>query len=257
MPGDRPADGGAAYDGTPSFGFDELGELFADLDTKLQERGAEGEILIVGGAMMVIAYRAGRVTTDVDCAIVEGRVAVTEGAREIAKERGLSPYWLNEAVTMRHWPTAGTDKGEMTVFSGDALTIRGAGPERMMAMKLHSGRPADEGDIAALAVALELDDPVRGTWMHSSAYPGEELSEEARGMLERGTEHARRLREAEGRGKNTGRPSEERTDAVAEKTAEAKPDPVVPVVRGARSPVGRPQETPTQDRGHGRGSGRG
>ena len=76
-------------------------ELFDRLNEKLKQADQQGELYIVGGAMMALAHDAKRVTEDVDSHIRRGRAAVTRAVAELADEEGLSKYWLNEAVTMR------------------------------------------------------------------------------------------------------------------------------------------------------------
>ena len=78
--------------------------LFGRLNDKLADAGQEGEIYIVGGAMMALAHHSERATEDIDAHIRKGRRAVNKAVQEIATEEDLSRYWLNEAVTMQHLP---------------------------------------------------------------------------------------------------------------------------------------------------------
>ena len=86
-------------------------ELFDRLNEKLRQADQHAEVYIVGGAMMALAHDAQRVTDDVDSHIRRGRDAITRAVAEIAAEEGLSKYWLNEAVTLRHLPED-PDRGE-------------------------------------------------------------------------------------------------------------------------------------------------
>ena len=52
-------------------------ELFDRLNEKLKQADQQGELYIVGGAMMALAHDAKRVTEDVDSHIRRGRDAVT------------------------------------------------------------------------------------------------------------------------------------------------------------------------------------
>ena len=121
-------------------------ELFDRLNEKLKQADQQGELYNVGGAMMALAHDAKRVTADVDSPIRRGRDAVTRAVAEIADEEGLSRYWLNEAVTMRYLPED-PDRGERQVYANSHLTIAGASTRRMIAMKLHAGRPPDLADL--------------------------------------------------------------------------------------------------------------
>ena len=99
--------------------------------------------------MMALAHDGKRVIADVDSHIRRGRDAVTRAVTEIADEEGLSRYLLNEAVTMRHLPED-PDRGERQVYANSHLTIVGASTKRMIAMKLHAGRPPDLVDLDIL-----------------------------------------------------------------------------------------------------------
>ena len=60
------------------------------LNEKLKQADRQGEVYIVGGAMMALAHDAKRVTEDVDSHIRTGRDAVTRAVAEIADEEGMS-----------------------------------------------------------------------------------------------------------------------------------------------------------------------
>ena len=78
--------------------------MFDRLNEKLKQVDQQGELYIVGGAMMALARDGKRVTADVDSHIGRGRDAVTRAVAEIADEEGLSRHWLSEAVTTRYLP---------------------------------------------------------------------------------------------------------------------------------------------------------
>ena len=63
-------------------------ELFDRLNEKLKQADQQGELYIVGGAMMALAHDAKRVTADVDLHIRRGRAAVTRGGRRARGRRG-------------------------------------------------------------------------------------------------------------------------------------------------------------------------
>ena len=121
-------------------------ELFNRLNEKLKQ----ADVYIVGGAMMVLARDAKRVTEDVDSHICRGRDATTRAVTEIAdEERLLSKGWLNEVVTKRYL-LKNPDRGERCVYGHSRLTIAGTSTNRMIAMKLHAGRPPDLADLGIL-----------------------------------------------------------------------------------------------------------
>jgi hypothetical protein len=76
----------------------ELERAFALLGERLARRGVVADVFVVGGAAMALAYDAARVTRDVDARFVPHGIVVDE-ARQVAKDLGLPPWWLNEQAT--------------------------------------------------------------------------------------------------------------------------------------------------------------
>jgi hypothetical protein len=67
------------------------------LSQELEKQELKGEILIVGGSAMVIAFKARISTKDID-AIFEPKAKIYEISKEIAKNQDLPEDWLNDAV---------------------------------------------------------------------------------------------------------------------------------------------------------------
>lgn len=76
---------------------DEILRLLTLLGRRLDDRELQGEMYIVGGAAMALAFDKRRSTRDID-AVFEPKVAIYEEAAEMARELGLPPGWLNDAV---------------------------------------------------------------------------------------------------------------------------------------------------------------
>jgi hypothetical protein len=118
----------------------------------LQNRGLQGDLYLVGGAAMAVAYDARRSTRQVD-AIFEPKLAIYEAAAAMARDRGLPPDWLNDAV-----------KGFITVrdpYDGVAIDLPGlrvqaASPQMLLALKVLAARVGDDDDVAWLAQHLGL-----------------------------------------------------------------------------------------------------
>ncbi len=153
-------------------------ELFDRLNEKLRQADQHAEMYIVGGAMMALAHDAQRVTDDVDSHIRRGRDAVNRAVAEIAGEVGLSKYWLNEAVTLRHLPEE-PDRGERRVYTNTNLTIEGASTRRMIAMKLHAGRSPDLADLDILLEAAGVTTRREAERLHELTYGSEPMAAEA------------------------------------------------------------------------------
>ena len=169
-------------------------ELFDRLNDKLKQADQHAELYIVGGAMMALAHDAQRVTDDVDSHIRRGREAVTKAAAELAGEEGLSKYWLNEAVTLRHMPQE-PDRGARRVYINTHLTIEGASTRRMIAMKLHAGRSPDLADLDVLLKAAGVTTRREAERLHELTYGTEPMAAEADLFLIERYVHRRRERD--------------------------------------------------------------
>lgn len=62
----------------------------AALDRELERSGIRGELFVVGGAAMALAYDARRATVDVDATFVPA-AEVRQAARRVADDLGLEP----------------------------------------------------------------------------------------------------------------------------------------------------------------------
>jgi len=103
------------------------------------------ELMLVGGAVMVLAYQARLSTRDVDVVIVAPRGAegrVRQLAARVAAERGWPDDWLNDAAKGY---MVGVSAGEVLV-SVPGLTARAPSVAQLLAMKLSAWR--DDVDIA-------------------------------------------------------------------------------------------------------------
>ena len=70
--------------------------LLEELANELGQRGARGQIYLIGGAAMSLGFRVERRTEDLDGRIDRGHDAVQEAAEAVAKRHGLAEDWLNE-----------------------------------------------------------------------------------------------------------------------------------------------------------------
>ena len=119
----------------------------------LDERGIEGEMYLVGGAAIALAYDARRSTRDID-AVFEPKMAIYEAADEVARRLGLPVTWLNDAVKGF---LAGDDPAASPVLDVPGLRCLAASPRMLLALKVLAHRVGeDEDDVRLLAKRLEL-----------------------------------------------------------------------------------------------------
>lgn len=118
---------------------EDIHRLFELLDEELHATDVEGELYVVGGAVMCLALAARDATRDVD-AIFRPTREVRQAAARVADRAGVPRGWLNDAV-----------KGFLA-GSGDFdpflelpnLRVFVARPEYLLAMKCASMRLGEE-----------------------------------------------------------------------------------------------------------------
>lgn len=148
-------------------GIERLGQLAV-------ESGIRIEMVLVGGALMVLRFDARESTHDVDVAILMPAEAgkVREFARTVAAERGWSDDWLKDGAKGY---LIGLSSGPV-VLSAPGVEVRSPSIAQVLAMKLSAWR--DDVDIAD---ASRLLDEMKGDrdeiWQEVEPYliPGTEL----------------------------------------------------------------------------------
>jgi hypothetical protein len=140
----------------------------------LDSLGLPAEILVGGGAALVLLYDARQATRDVDAFVFSSTdpTAVRQAAREVAEPLGLPEDWLNDgAKGYLH----GLIPGEV-LFQRRSLTVRAIGVQQLLAMKLSAWR--DDIDISDARLLLSKMQGDRSQiWIAIEPYlvPGREL----------------------------------------------------------------------------------
>jgi len=148
-------------------GIERLGQLAV-------ESGIKVELILIGGALMVLRFRARESTRDVDVAILAPTDAqkVRELARRVGEENGWPDDWLNDGAKGY---LIGLSSGPV-VLSAPGIEVRSPDTAQLLAMKLSAWR--DDVDIADASRLLEEIDGDRAEiWQEVERYliPGDEL----------------------------------------------------------------------------------
>jgi len=127
--------------------------LLTELGSRLNAKGVEGTIYIIGGAAIALEFDSRRVTADID-EIFEPATTVRGEASSMATELGLPTDWLNSNA--RPWVPGGDENA--VLFDVPGLAIAVASPQHLLAMKMAASRPRDIADLDILFRALDIQD---------------------------------------------------------------------------------------------------
>lgn len=133
----------------------DIRRLLELLNEELRRTGTVGEIYLVGGAVMCLAYDARPSTRDVD-AVFRPAEKVREAARRVATRAGMDDHWLNDAVK----GYISTHGDFASFLELDHLRVMTAQPEYLLAMKCLAMRIGaefhDEEDVRFLLRLLDI-----------------------------------------------------------------------------------------------------
>lgn len=148
-------------------GLERLGRLAVDSGTNI-------ELVLIGGALMVLRFEARESTRDVDVAILAPVEAdkVRDLARAVAAERGWPDDWLNDGAKGY---LIGLSNGPV-IFSAPGIEVRSPSIAQLLAMKLSAWR--DDLDVAdARRLLEEITGDRDEVWREIELFlvPGDEL----------------------------------------------------------------------------------
>lgn len=158
------------------------------LSERLAATGERGEICIVGGACLVLAFKARIATKDVDAMTFAPDHILREAFR-VGQEMGLPPDWFNGAARLY----ISRKKHETREFNMQFPNLRVLVPtaEYMLAMKCLASRAAsvagaadDRADIKFLVQHLNLKSAGEALRIAEQFYPLEKLPPVAPALLE-------------------------------------------------------------------------
>jgi hypothetical protein len=130
----------------------------AQLSEELARRDVMGELNLVGGTAMVLAFRSRAATKDVD-AIFEPSAEIREAAAIVAAHLSLPTDWLNDAAKGFLSPAA--DFEPLPSMELANLRVQAPTPQYMLAMKVlaaRSGIASERGDREDIAFLIRLLD---------------------------------------------------------------------------------------------------
>ena len=127
---------------------DDIKRAFAELSAELERRQQRAEMIVVGGAALVLLFRARESTKDVDAYFLEPEASVVRSAAEAVAERlELPADWLNDGAK-GYFVDVST--GEI-LYESSSLTVHAASTAQLLAMKLAAWRDAiDRADARLL-----------------------------------------------------------------------------------------------------------
>jgi len=158
-------------------------DLFAELDAELCSVDTRGDVFIVGGAAMAVAYDARPSTQDVD-GIWHPSTAVRDAARRVAaRHDDVEDDWLNDGAKGF---LPGEDLGEQpVVYDGECLSVSAGSPEYLLATKLLASRVSrDEDDILLLYDLCGFTTAAQGLELLARYYPGRPIEAKVTFFLE-------------------------------------------------------------------------
>jgi hypothetical protein len=131
---------------------DDIHRAFGALSAELERNGRHAEIVVAGGAALVLLFRARESTKDVDAYFVTPEASILRGAAEaVARRLDLPDDWLNDSAKGYF---VGLTTG-IVLYESSALQVRAASTAQLLAMKLAAWRDAvDRGDAKLLLSQL-------------------------------------------------------------------------------------------------------
>jgi hypothetical protein len=138
------------------------------LGAELTSVGIRGQVFIVGGAAMALAYSTRRVTRDID-AVFEPKTAIYQAAERVAERLQLPEDWLNDGVKGF---LPGADRDAVPLPEVDGIEVTTASPRYLLAMKLLAMRfGEDDDDIGILLRQTGIRTPHEALALLVRMYP--------------------------------------------------------------------------------------
>ena len=98
---------------------------------------------------------------------------VLDEARNVAKDLGMPPWWLNEQASV--YISGKDDPGKRRVFDHPGLRVTAASPRHIFAMKAFAARTRDIDDLRLLADIIGMDSSDTALQICAEFFPGEDV----------------------------------------------------------------------------------
>lgn len=138
----------------PEITASQMRQYLTEVGTILARGRVTGEIVLAGGAVMVLALNSRGGSRDIDARFAKEAEAIREAARAVAGSHGLPPNWLNDHV--REY--IAEDAPAVDLFEVPGLRVRMVALDYLFYMKAWAGSPIDQRDLRTLSEALNLRD---------------------------------------------------------------------------------------------------
>ncbi len=166
-----------------SFTKSDIERLFKLLNDQMRLASLEGEVYLVGGAVMCLVFNARPATKDVD-AYFQPAQKIREAVAKVGVQAGVKEDWLNDAVKSYF-----SDKGEYDTFLElSHLRVFVARAEYLLAMKSLAMRLGEEfhdlDDIRYLIRHLDLKNYQEALGVITRFYPLERFPQKTLYALE-------------------------------------------------------------------------
>lgn len=168
---------------TRSLSKKDILRLFGQLSERLAEENIQGELYLVGGAVMCLVLQAREATRDVD-AFFKPSKQLRLAAAQVARDNGLPENWLNDGVKGFFSEQASFNR----YLEYSNLKIYVADPAYLLAMKCLAARIGEEfhdiDDIRYLLRHLNLENIEDAKAVITNYYPLEKFPQKTLYLLE-------------------------------------------------------------------------
>ena len=129
---------------------DDIRTAFAALAEELNTEKQHAEMIVAGGAALVLLYGARETTKDIDAYFITPEaVVVRKAAARVAQRLDLPDDWLNDGAKGYF---VGVTKGDV-LYNSDSLSVQAASTQQLLAMKLCAWRDAIDRSDARLLLS--------------------------------------------------------------------------------------------------------